>query len=188
MDAFATHEDLSALLKREFTDAEQEWMTTLLESASTYLRDDVIGQTVYPQATVEYTDYPTSGRVDLPQFPIVSIVSVERDGTAIDYTYRPGYITVTGDDPVDITYTYGYTEAPARLKDLTCVLVSSALVTLEAQLGLTAGGLSSVALDDFKLAWADAGEQSGMTLPEIQKTDLRRRYGRGGFELAETGR
>lgn len=187
VDAFATVDDLAALLNREFTEPEEEWMTTLLESASTYLRD-VVGQQVYPQATVEYTDWPTAGRVDLPQYPVVAVVAVERDGVGIDYTYRPGYILVTGDDPVDITYTFGHATAPERLRDLACVLVSSSLLTLENQLGLTAGGLSSVSLDDFKIAWADAGEQSGMTLPEIQKADLRRSFGRGGFELVESGR
>jgi hypothetical protein len=188
VDAFATVDDLAALLNREFTEPEEEWMTVLLESASTYLRDDVIGQQVYPQATVTYDDYPTAGRVDLPQYPVVSIVSVKRDDAAVDYSYRPGYITVDGDDPVEITYTYGYATAPDRLRDLACVLVSSALLTLEAQIGLTAGGLSSVALDDFKLAWADAGAQSGMVLPEIQKADLRRTFGRGGVQMVDTGR
>lgn len=187
MDAFAAVDDLAALLNREFTDAEEEWMLVLLESASTYLRD-VIGQQVYPQTLVEYTDWPTAGRVDLPQYPVVSVTSVERDSAPIDYEYRPGYILVDCDDPVDITYTFGYATAPDRLRDLACVLVSSALLTLEAQLGLTAGGLSSVALDDFKLAWADAGEQSGMSLPEIQKADLRRSFGRGGATIVETGR
>jgi len=188
VEAFATYADLQTLLNRTFTSDEQPWINALLASASTYLREDVIGQTVYPQTTSTYTDYPTAGRVDLPQFPVVSIGSVQRDAAEIDYVYRPGYILVDGDDPVDITYTWGYAIVPDRLKELACVLVSAALLTLEAKVGLTAGGLSSVALDDFKLAWADAGAQSGMTLPEIQKADLRRRYGRGGFTLVDTGR
>lgn len=187
MDAFATVDDLAALLKREFTEGEEEWVTTLLESASTYLRD-VIGQTVYPQTTVEYVDYPTAGRVDLPQYPVVAITSVERDGEPVDYTYRPGYITVDCDDPVTITYTYGYATAPDRLRDLACVLVSSALLTVEAGIGLSAGGLSSAALDDFRIAWADGGASSGMVLPEVQKADVRRTFGRGDLMFAEFGR
>ena len=187
MDAFATADDLATLLNRTFTEEEEAWVTTLLESASTYLRD-VIGQTVYPQTTVEYVDYPTAGRLDLPQYPVVSVTSVERDDEAIDYTYRPGYITVDCDDPVTITYTYGYAVAPDRLRDLACVLVSSTLLTVEAGIGLTAGGLSSASLDDFKLAWSDGGASSGMVLPEIQKADLRRSFGRGDLMFVETGR
>jgi len=189
VEAFAVAEDLAALLKREFTPEEQSWIDTLLASASTYLRDDVIGQIVYPRTTSEFDDWPTAGRVDLPQFPVVSVDSVKRNGEPIEYKYRPGYITVRGDEPVTITYTWGYAEPPARLRDMACVLVSSALLTLEAKVGLTAGGLSSVALDDFRLAWADAGAQSGMSLPEIQKADLRRMFNpRSGFEFAESGR
>ena len=187
MDAFATIDDLETLTGRTFESGQTAQVEGLLESASTYLRS-VAGQQVYPQQTVTYTDWPTAGRLDLPQFPVVEVVSVMRDGVPVDYTYRPGYITVAGDDPVDVTYTYGYAEAPARLKDLTCVLVSSALLTIEAELGLTAGGISSVGIDDFKLAFADGGVQSGMVLPPIQEAQVRAEFGRGGFALVETGR
>lgn len=187
MEAFATADDLAALLNREFTEEEEEWVTTLLESASTYLRS-VIGQTVYPQTAVTYTDWPTAGRLDLPQFPVVSVGSVKRGGVEIDYEYRPGYIVVRGDEPVEVTYTYGYATAPERLRDLACVIVSSAMVTLEAGVGLSAGGLSSAALDDFKLAWANAGADSGLVLPQIQQQLVRSEFGKGGFTFVETGR
>ena len=188
MEAFATTTDLATRLNRTFTVDEQMWLTTLLEDASAYLRTEVIGQNVYPPATVTFDDWPTAGRVDLPQYPIVRIDAVKRDGVDIDYEYRPGYITVQGDEKIEITYTYGVVEAPDDLIRLTCVLVSSALIPLENQLGLTAGGLSSVALDDFKLAWADAGSASGMVLPPIQSATVRAMFGRGGFEMVETGR
>lgn len=188
MDAFALYTDLENRLKRTFTvPAESDWITTLLQDASTYLRG-IIGQNVYPRTESEYTDYPTAGRIDLPQFPVIEITSVQRDNVDVDYTYRPGYITVTGDDPVDITYTWGYATAPDELKRLTCVLVSGALLTLEQSIGLTAGGLSSVQLDDFKLAWADAGASSGMVLPDIQAAAVKAQFGKGGFTIVETGR
>lgn len=188
VDAFATAQNLADRLNRVFTDPEQTWVTVLLEDASAYLRTEVIGQNVYPQETVAFDDWPTGGRVDLPQFPVIEIGSVKRDGAVIDHEYRPGYITVRGDEKVEITYTYGYAEPPEDLVRLTCVLVSSVLLPLEQKLGLTAGGLSSVQLDDFKLAWADAGAQSGMVLPPIQAASVRAAFGRGGFTLVETGR
>ena len=187
VEAFATHEDLAAVLNRTFTEDEQAWVDVLLADASTYLRS-VIGQQVYPQETVTFTDWPDVGRVDLPQFPVVSVAAVERDGRPVRYRLRPGYIDhVHGTDPVDVTFTFGYATPPEELKRLACVLVSSALVTLEAGVGLTAGGLSSAALDDFKLAWADAGASSGMSLPEIQQAAIRAQFGRGGLALVEYG-
>lgn len=186
VDAFATYEDLELLLNREFTVEEQPWITGLLESASTYLRSVADGYQIYPQAEATYTDYPDGGRCDLPQLPIVSVDAVERDSVEVDYTYRPGYITVDNDLPVDITFTYGYETAPAELTRLACVLVSSALLPLEQNLGLTAGGLSSVAIDDFKMAWADAGAASGMVLPPIQEAAVRRQFGKGDAAVVTT--
>lgn len=187
MDAFATHSDLATLLNRTFTVPEQTWVTALLESASAYLRG-VIGQAVYPRAQVTFTDWPTARRIDFPQYPVVEVESVQRDGDDVGYTLRPGYILLDGwsEDPVDVTYTYGYATAPDELKRLACVLVSSALLTLEQQIGLTAGGLSSVALDDFKLAWSDGGASSGMVLPPIQEAAIRQQFGRGDGVVVDT--
>lgn len=188
VEAFATADDLAARLNRVFTAEEEAWVTVLLEDASAYLRSEVIGQQVFPQTEVTFDDWPTAGRIDLPQFPVVEISSVQRDSEDIDYTYRPGYITVSGDDVVEVTYTFGLEEAPEDLIRLTCVLVSSALLPLEQNIGLTAGGLSSVQLDDFKIAWADAGGSSGMVLPPIQSAAVRRAFGRGDMIIVETGR
>jgi len=66
------------------------------------------------------------------------------------------------------------------------VLVSQTLITLEAQLGLTAGGLSSAQIDEFRLAWANAGEQSGMEIPPRLLASLRRQFGRGDVHVLET--
>lgn len=187
MDAFATVDELETLTGRTFTEEQEPQIEALLESASTYLRSTA-GQHVYPQTTAVYDDWPTAGRLDLPQFPVIEIVSVKRGGQAIDYAYFPGYITVRGDEPVEVSYTYGYAEPPDRLRDLAIVLVSSALLTLEAGLGLTAGGISSLAIDDFRLAFADAGIQSGMVLPPSQEKAIRDEFGKGSFTFAETGR
>ncbi|WP_298742289.1 hypothetical protein [uncultured Microbacterium sp.] len=185
MLAFATADDLAALLNRTFTSAEEAWVGTLLDAASSYLRGLADGQILYPQQTVTYTGYPSAGREDLPQWPVVSVGSVTRDGAPVEYKYRPGFIMVSGDEPVDITFTFGHVTAPTELNRLACVLVSAALIPLEAELGLTAGGLSSVALDDFKVAFADAGAQSGMTLPKIQADAVRKQFGRGGIDTVE---
>lgn len=188
VDAFATASDLGSRLKRTWSDDEKAWVTTLLEDASTYLRDEVIGQQVYPGAQSTFTEWPSQGRIDLPQHPVRSVDSVTRDGDSIDFEHRPGCIIVRGDDPCDVTFTWGYTSAPEDLNRLACVLVSGALLTLEQDIGLTAGGLSSVALDDFKIAWADAGAGSGMVLPPIQAAAVRRQFGRGDTIVVEPSR
>lgn len=187
MEAFAAATDLATRLNRVFTAEEEAWIDELLADASAHLRS-IIGQQVFPRQTVTYTAYPQAGREDLPQWPVVSVTSVTRESVPIDFEYRPGFILVSGDDPCEVTFTFGLTTAPDELKRLACVLVSSALLPLEQKLGLTAGGLSSVAIDDFKLAWADAGEQSGMALTKHAEASIRRQFGRGDVVMVETGR
>lgn len=178
MDAFATYQDLEERLNRTFTVPEQAWITTLLEDASTYLREDVIGLQVYPQSTASFAAWPDgAGEVVLPQQPVVTVDAVERDDTAIEYTHRDGIVFVDGCDQVEVMFTYGYAVAPEGLKRWTCVLVSQALIPLELNLGLTVGGLSSVALDDFKAAFADGGEGTGMSLSDRNIALIRRQYG-----------
>lgn len=178
MDAFATVSDLAGRLNRTFSPEEEAWITLLLEDASTYLREDVIGLQVYPQSTSTFSAWPDgSGEILLPQQPVVSVDAVEQASVAIEYAHRDGVVFVDTCEPVDITFTYGYELAPEGLKRWTCVLVSQALVPLELNLGLTVGGLSSVALDDFKAAFADGGEGTGMSLSDRNIALIRRQYG-----------
>lgn len=186
MDAFATAGELGTTLNRTFTSAERVWITSLLEDASTYLRDDVLGLQVFPQATSTYTAYPDGGREDLPQAPVVSVGAVTRGGLAVTYTRRNNTLYFATDEPVDITFTYGYLLAPDQLKRWCKVLVSQALLPLEQNLGLTVGGLSSIQIDDFKIAFADAGEATGMTLSDRNIEMLRRAFGVRGVSVVGT--
>lgn len=185
MEAFATADELAKRLRREFTDDEKEWLNELLEDASAHLRD-IIGDPVFPRVTTTYIAYPSGGREDIPGKPIVAVTSVTRGGRPIQHVYRPGYIIVDSDEPCEVTFTAGYSEPPRELARIACVLVSQTLITLEAQLGLTAGGLSSAAIDDFRLAWANAGEQSGMELQPRTEGMLRDRYGPGRIHVGGT--
>ena len=185
VDAFASYEDLGSRLRRTFTTDEVAWITTLLEDASTYLRDDVIGLQVFPQSEVTFSAWPSNGEVVLPQQPVISVASVEVGGDPVDFEVRDGVVTVDTDDQVDITFTFGYEVAPESLRRWACVLVSQALVPLELNLGLTVGGLSSVALDDFKAAFADGGESTGMSLSDRNVALIRRQF-RGEVEVGGT--
>jgi hypothetical protein len=185
VEAFTTADEVAKRLNRVFTTAEETWVTTLLVDASAYLRA-VIGQDIYPVTASTFTAYPDSGRIDFPQHPVVSVDAVERDAVAVDYTYRPGYITVACDDPVDVTFTWGVSVAPQLLVSLSAVLVSQAILAVETGAGLTFGGLSSVALDDFKAAFSNGGTDSGMVLPAPQQALIRREFGRGDVTVVET--
>ena len=185
MTAFATVEQLKDLLGRDFPAEEVSHVEYLLESASSHLRS-VIGQLVFPETVSTYTGYPDAGREDLPQWPVVSVDTVTRDGAPIPFTYRPGYILVSGSDPVDVTFTWGFQTAPEELTRLACVLAAQALTTLELGLGLSAGGLSSLAIDDFKAAFADGGASTGMTLTPHAAAAVRTQFGRGDMHVLET--
>lgn len=178
MVVFATADDLGTRMKRDFTEDEAEWLNELLADATAYLQRE-IGQLVAPQQTVTFQDWPSAGWVDLPQWPVISISSVTRDGAQVSFAERPGRIRVASDEKVDVTYTFGRKTIPRDLTALTCALVSQQLTLIEANLGLSIGGLSSVALDDFKIAFADGGEGTGLTLPKVTLDGLRQAYGRG---------
>jgi hypothetical protein len=181
VDAFATYQNLEARLNRTFTDTEQPWITTLLEDASTYLRDDVLGLQVFPQSSSTVTFWPDGGRVDIPNPPLISIDLVVQDGVTlvdgVDYERRDSILSFQSDLPVTVTFTYGFATAPVSLQRWACVLVSQALLPIEQGLGLTVGGLSSVAIDDFKIAFADAGEATGMALTDRNISLIRRQFG-----------
>lgn len=176
VEAFATFQDLEKRLNRTFTVLEQAWITTLLEDASTYLREDVIGLQVFPQSTVTFSARPVNGEVALPQQPVVEVISVTSGGQATPFSVEDGVVFVSECDEVTITFTFGYSEAPESLKRWACVLVSQALVPLELKLGLAVGGLSSIAIDDFRVAFADGGEATGMTLTERNAELIRAQY------------
>jgi hypothetical protein len=106
---------------------------------------------------------------------------VTRDGDPIDFTAELGTVQVDGDDPIDITYTFGYADPPAELVRLTCVLASQTLRDVEAGIGLASGGLTAIGVDDFRASWR--GAETGTSIPESLIRSLRQRYGRGGMTI-----
>lgn len=180
MTAFATASDLEARLARTFSSSEEEQVTVLLEDAADLMRG-VMRNQVYPATQATYVAYPSGGRVDLPQDFVVSVDAVEREGVDVEYTRREDTVIVDCDEAVDITFTFGLDAPPADLVGINCVLVSSALLTAEAGLGLTAGGLSTVAIDDFRATFADGGSFSGLSMTPHIRDYLVSRYGRAAW-------
>jgi len=184
MDAFATAAQLATAMQRTFTTEEQTWVTSLLEQAAGIMRG-VMHSQVYPSSQSTYRAYPVGRRVALPQGFIQSIDAVELAGVTLvedtDYTRFEDTIILGCNDPVDITVTSGLDTAPDDLVGINCALVSGPIMTVEAGIGLNAGGLSSVALDDFKAAWADGGAESGMNPTPFTIAYLQSAYGTTGW-------
>jgi hypothetical protein len=176
MDAFATSDQLAVAMKRTFTDDEAAWVTLLLVQAAGIMRGLMHSQ-VYPSQQSTYRVYPVAGRVNLPQGFIRSIDSVQRESVDVRWERFEDAILVRGNWPLDVTISWGLDEAPDDLVSINCALVSGSMMTVEAGIGLTAGGLSSIALDDFKAAWADGGASSGMTPSAFTISYLQNTYG-----------
>ncbi|GAA5198535.1 hypothetical protein [Microbacterium jejuense] len=178
MVAFAKPDDVAGTLKRTFSSDEDDWVKLLLEQSADYLRYSVIGQHVYPPTTVTFTAYPVGGRVTLPQSYVQEIVSVKAGDDDVAYTRFEDVIEGVWEQAVDVTFTYGAVSPPADLAGVNIAMVSSAISLVESGLGVSFGGLSSLALDDFKVAFADGGDKTGhLTLPALTADNLRRAYG-----------
>lgn len=184
MVAFATPANLGARMKRTFTVDEQDWVTTLLEDAAAYLRG-VARAAIYPVQTSTFTAYPLGGRVLMPQPYVASIgpVVLTDTETPVNFVRFEDGIYLYSDDTVDITFTYGLAEPPQDLVALNCAIVSGQIVLVENELGIQVGGLSSVALDDFKIAFADGGAGTGLALPAPQIAYLEKNYGTSGWVI-----
>lgn len=177
MTAFATCQELEKRMSRTFTTTERVWITELLEDSAEYMRG-IIGEQVYPARQVTFNGWPDRGWVDLPATVVRSVDSVTLDGQPVEWERRLNRVRVGCAGPVEVVISVGYSTAPRDLVSLNCALVSSQLLLVESGLGLQLGGLSSVAIDDFKVAFADAGERTGgMSLPDHQQEYLRNRYG-----------
>jgi len=178
MEAFAESSDLGTRLQREFTGDEAAWINTLLEDASSYLRSLTVWE-LYPKRQATFTAWPGAlGSIELPQHPIVSIDQVRSEaGAPVPFRFREGRVYVDDREAKKVTFTFGYTEPPSELTRWACVLVSQALVPIELKLGLSIGGLSSIQLDDFKVAFANGGEQTGMQLSDRNEVRIRRDFG-----------
>lgn len=184
MSAFASVDDVAKALKRTFTNDEKLWVGVLLEQSADAMRGMMSGQWVYPQRTSTFTAYPIAGRVTLPQGYVASVNDVQRGGQSIAWSRFEDTVMVSGDEPCEATFTYGLTQCPKMLVGLNAVMVSSAITLVENDLGVSVGGLSSIALDDFKIAFADGGDKTGhLVLPKIQADMLEQRFGMTGHVL-----
>lgn len=181
MSSFSTPDGLGTAMKRTFTEDEKAWVQTLLNEAADYLRELMQGAWVYPKRQSTFQAWPVAGRVGLPQDFVRSVDRVERDGKPVRFTRFEDTLRLPTDDEVEVTFTYGLEEPPPLLAGLNNAIVAQQIMLVEAEIGLSVGGLSSLALDDFKIAFANAGELTGLALPEHTRKLLAQQYGRTGW-------
>lgn len=189
---FATPEDLAARLGRAVWapgSVERSQVQVLLADATAHLRE-VIGWQVSPAVTVT-TRVPAGGDnvVRLPGVPVTAVTSITSGGVTIaasTYELVDGAVEFTSGRPIGatITYTVGYTAPPPDLVSWTCVLASQALSAVADLGALGGGGVSTVAIDDFRKSWADGGDGAGFVLPARVEEKLRVRYGAGGVHVS----
>jgi len=181
MTGFATVANLQDRLKKTFTGTDIAWVQTLLDDASEHLRS-LLGWQVYPAATVTIKTKVNIGDFyRIPIQPVQSLGAVLVDGLAVTVTEFDGGIQFKNQGIADISFTAGYTKVPPALVSWTCVLASQAMDAVTKLGMLSSAGLSSVSIDDFKMAWANGGEGSGYVLPDRVVSQLREQFGTSAY-------
>lgn len=180
---FAEIADLQYRLNKTFAVGEVDWVNSILDDATENMRM-ILGWQVYPAAQVSYTTKIWAGIFNrLPIQPVVSLDSVVIPNTFMTYDAYDGGFEADTNGIATVTFTAGYSFVPQPLVSWTCVLAAQALDAV-AKLGLLSnGGLSSIAVDDFKLVWSQSNEngQGGYTLPDRVVAQLRAAYGTTAF-------
>jgi len=180
--AFATVADLQARTKVTYAGADIDWVNTLLNDASAHLRD-IIGWQVYPVSQVSYTTKLQAGMFHrFPQHPAasatVSYLDTSGPVPSAPAVFDGGYIP-SKSGIATVTLLVGYQLPPNSLTSWCCVLAAQ-VIDAVTKLGMLGnGGLSSVAIDDFKLTWSQSAENGlgGYTLPDRVVAQLRAAYG-----------
>lgn len=163
-----------------------------LDVVSAAIRD-AAESAIGPEQTATVTVEGTEGRVLRLPGPVISVTSVEVDGTARDADCyevmanglwsRSGW--GCGPVPVEVTYTFG-TEVPVDIEDL-CVRLAVAWLQ-DWDEGMTATpGVKYVRIDDAAEGYTDegAGQVSPVFIPDVTRRWLAARFG-GGPTVVET--
>lgn len=184
MAALATRDDLSA--RGISFGSNLNLADTLLQSVSDAIVD-AAGCTISQQtSTVKLWTEP-SRRIELPSRPVISVASVLLDGIEVtDWKLRgsslwreiPWQCRGAIPSELTVTFTHGYSQVPADIVNLACMLVGAALSAAETAF---AGhrGLASEAIDDYQVGYTTGDDEvvDPIELPQRTRDMLRRRFG-----------
>lgn len=179
MGSFADVPDLQAL-GVEVVDGEDAYVQALLDAASDHLRT-IIGPISIPSRTVTVNLHQYDGDrwLQIPVPMVKSITSMTVDGyVVVNPVLIDGTVEVSGPADVVLTLVAGLDVVPPELVTWTCVLGSQAYDTLQELGTLGGGGVTSIAMEDFRKTYAtvDAG---AFALPARVEDLLRNKYGSG---------
>lgn len=174
-DQLATPEDLASFLQRDDLDAST---ATLLVECATGVIQATVGQRIVRATTTPSIPGGFSQWLNLPQWPVVSVATVELAGTAItDWSligvrlwrangWQPSWTPVM----VDVTYTHGHASEDQALQ-----FGRSAVLGLCAPFYPNPTGASSVKIDDYAETYA--AMQTAMNGNQPLMGALRAAYG-----------
>lgn len=187
MTPFATSQQVETSMGRVFTVQEHAQVTGWLEEASDFVRDVAGGEAIYPRGQSTYTDWVLHGRIRVPFRFLVSVDAVTEDGEPVTYREFENRLLFTPDlegHKLQLTVTTGLPTAPTLLRSYVIGMVEKRMTLTEMGVGVQFGGLSSVALEDFKVAFADGGDKAGFLSLPTHSTDLiRRRFGQTAWTV-----
>lgn len=182
MKAFATIDELKEVTGRTIPPEQVPQVEKLLERAATLIRNEAgPGAVLWPQQQVTLRARPgLDGRWYFPQHPVTD-VSV--DGTPLT-DFDDAYLLLPA--PATVTFTVGYRVVPDILRDLNISIAATALRTVELGLGLSVDGISSLTIDDFKVAFRDGGQATDMALTEPSAKAIRALAGASSIYVGGT--
>lgn len=189
-DQLCTPEDLASLLQLDYaslTAGQQATMLMLVEMATARVQRAAGGQRIVDLTSTAVVDVPVCTDeplwLDLPQYPIRSVATVVLDGVSITDFYlrqqrlfRGGGWLNSIDPPSQavVTYDHGYVAGSQWLqlgKDMTLSL---------AQLGWgNPSGVTSEAIDDYRVTFAEADAR--MTMTESMRQAIADAYGASAY-------
>lgn len=172
-------------------DSEKTVVTRLIRSASYAVRNAAGSPILVATSTVELPVF-NGNILRLPGLPIRSVSAVSCDGIPVDGyirvasgLYRNGGWAVNGPQAITVTYVHGYDEVPEDIVELVVSVVIAGLLAFREQSGgegfaLNNGRFSSIAIDDYKEAYATGDNFEAvtpMTLPPATRRWLAQRFG-----------
>lgn len=174
------------------TAGETTKVTTWFNEASEVIRD-AAGVPISRETSTVVLEGSCDRWLRLPGQPVVSVASVEIDGTAVtDFRLRSGQLwRATGwqstwePSDVEVTMTHGLLEVPEDVVGLVCVLVLRALMasrTGETAIAPPPSDVVAVGIDDYRVQFRQDSDGRQVTLfeiPERVRCALRARFGAG---------
>lgn len=188
-DQLATPQDLASLLQLDYTtlSATQQATMAMLVEMATGLIQDVAGQRIIQitdTAVIDVMDW--SAWLDLPQKPINAVATVLLDGVAItDWVLRSqrlfrlvGWQTqFLTPAQATVTYTHGLAPGAQYLQTARLMCLSLGQVGY----GRPNPTVSSEAIDDYKVTYADALARMVDSMTEFMAERIRNAYGASAY-------